>query len=477
LFLLDGSSEFFDKIPHEGICLGEQGKFFESLRLRFRSRLRRGFDAGGPAASKGKWDIGQINLDEIEKTFSSAAPLHLFQGQRDRRNPRDCGPKAASHNQTRRGKKKKYHMTPQKLLISHPSSLLRRGWALILLAVGSFALCQQVQSATDTPDPGGSLPVSNTADGHNALLSLITGGTYNSAFGFDALLSLTDGDFCTAVGGAALILNTGSQNTAVGAGALLSNTTGDSNTAVGAFAMFNNAAGPFNTAVGFEALMHATANANAAVGDLALINVSTGFFNTAIGAAAGENQTTGHNNVYIGQGSFGVPGESNTCYIQGIFGQTVDPATAALALVDTNGKLGTVVSSQRFKKDIEPMDKASEAVLSLKPVTFHYKSDKKGTPQCGLIAEEVAKVDPNLVVRDKNGEILSVHYDQVWNMMLNEFLKEHQKVKDLEATVAQQRKGMEILTAQLKEEAAQIQKVSAQLEMNKPAAKVVVNKP
>lgn len=353
----------------------------------------------------------------------------------------------------------------------------KRNIIAILSAMACFALCQQVQAAPapETPDPISVGGLFNTADGTRALSSVTTGAA-NSAFGWRSLFSATDASFNTAVGALSLLSNNGANNTAVGAAALLLNATSDSNTAVGAAALEKDTAGPFNTAVGFEALMNATANANAAVGDLALINVSTGFFNTAIGAAAGSNQTTGHNNVYIGQGSFGVPGESNTCYIQGIFGQTVDPATAVLALVDTNGKLGTVVSSERFKKDIEPIDKASEAVLSLKPVTFHYKSDKKGTPQYGLIAEEVAKVDPNLVVRDTNGEILSVHYDQVWNMMLNEFLKEHNKVKDLEATVAQQQKGMEILTAQLKEQAAQIEKVSAQLEVNKAAPQTVDNK-
>ena len=123
------------------------------------------------------------------------------------------------------------------------------------------------------------------------------------------------------------------------------------------------------------------------------------------------------------------------------------------------------------------MDKASEAILALKPVTFEYKNDKKGTPQYGLIAEDVAEVNPNLVVRDKNGEILSVHYEQVWNMMLNEFLKEHKKVEEQQASISQLKSEMQTMVAQLKEQAAQIQKVSAQLEVNKPAPQVVVNKP
>src|SRR6266487_3370744 len=121
------------------------------------------------------------------------------------------------------------------------------------------------------------------------------------------------------------------------------------------------------------------------------------------------------------------------------------------------------------------MDQISEAILALKPVTFHYKIDKKGTPQFGLVAEEVADINPDLVVRDKNGEILTVRYEAVNAMLLNEFLKEHKKVQNLEATVAQQQKGMEVLTAQLKEQAAQIQKVNAQLEMSKPTPQVVNN--
>jgi len=138
--------------------------------------------------------------------------------------------------------------------------------------------------------------------------------------------------------------------------------------------------------------------------------------------------------------------------------------------IDAMGQLGTASSSRRLKNEIKPMDSASESILALKPVTFHYKSDKTGTPQFGLIAEEVAEVNPDLVVRDDKGEIYTVRYDQVNAMLLNEFLKEHRKVQDLE-------KGMAAVTAQLKEQAAQIQKVSAHLEMSKPAPSVVLNNP
>ena len=422
-------------------------------------------------------------------------------------------------------------MTPQKLLINHSSSLLRRGWVLTLLAVGSFAFCQQLQSATDTPDPGGTLPVSNTADGLNALKSITT-GIHNAAFGFDALLSNSDANFNTAIGSATLLLNDGAQNTAVGTGALLSNTIGSPNTAVGTFAMFFNVDGAANTAVGDEALeFNVSAVTNAAVGQFALqnndssgngtaaFNTAVGGFalkanvdgtrNTAVGAGAMENapggddntavgeiallNIAGSNNVAVGSGAgnglgtsvnnciaIGAPGAgpfatfSNTCFIGSIFGEPVsDPGTQTAVFVDQFNVVGIFNSSRKYKHDIQPMDKASEELYRLKPVTFKFNSDWKGTKQYGLIAEEVAEVDPQLVVH-KDGELVTVRYEQVNSMLLNEFLKEHQKVQALENTVAQQQKGMEVLTAQLKEQAAQIQKVSAQAEMAKPATKVVV---
>ena len=229
--------------------------------------------------------------------------------------------------------------------------------------------------------------------------------------------------------------------------------------------------------------------------------------NVALGVIAGRNATTGSNNVYIGGAVVGVAGENNTiriadnlptgagqssCYIGGISFQ--DPGFPSNPVyIGLDGKLGLGSSSKRFKEHIKPMDKASEAILALKPVTFHYKSDAKNTPCFGLIAEEVAEVNPDLVVRDKNGEIYSVRYDQVNAMLLNESLKEHkaflkqqQKVDEQEATIAQQHKDFvaaitqqqnEIasLTRTLKEQAAQIQKVSAQIEVRKAAPATVLN--
>ena len=197
-----------------------------------------------------------------------------------------------------------------------------------------------------------------------------------------------------------------------------------------------------------------------------------------VGASAGSNITGADEVICIGAGVAG-QNVDNSCYIGNIFGATIDPATATLVGVDVNNKLGTIASSKRFKKDIKPMDKASEAILALKPVTFHYKSESKAMPQFGLIAEEVAEVNPNLVVHDKNGEILTVRYDQVNAMLLNEFLKEHKKVEEQQATITQLKTEMQTVQtviAQLKDQAAQIQKVNAHIETSRPAPQLARNR-
>ena|SRR5581483_11080796 len=381
----------------------------------------------------------------------------------------------------------------------------------ILPALVCFALCYQVQSATDTPDPG-SVSLSNTADGDLALAGL-GAGIYNSAFGFYALLSNGDANFNTGVGAGALLSNTANNNTACGTGGLLSNTTGGSNTAVGTFALwsnttgsdnnavgdsalFNNLTGTFNNAHGRSALNANDGSENNAFGDLAMEFNTTGVQNTAIGDDALRNNTTGSGNVAVGDEAgtglgvdvnnciaINVPGAGpfatldNTCFIGSIFDQPVsDVGSQEAVFVDQFNVIGISASSRRFKHDIQPMDKASEAILALNPVSFKYNADKNNRTQYGLIAEEVAKVNPDLVVQHK-GEFSTVRYEQVNAMLLNEFLKEHKKVEQLQTTVAQQQKGMEVLTAQLKEQAAQIQRVSAQLEVNKPAPQVVQNKP
>jgi hypothetical protein len=302
----------------------------------------------------------------------------------------------------------------------------------ILSVLACFVALPQMLAAPEvTPPPDGAYG-SNTAEGFHALFSQ-TANTFNTAVGWVSLATQTTATANTGVGAGTLVFNTGDDNTAVGAAALLFNNTGGSNTAVGAFALLNNTAGPFNTAVGFEALMNVTgttdANANAAFGDLALQQVTTGFFNTAIGAAAGSNQTTGHNNIYIGQGSPGVAGESNTCYIQEIAGASIPTATAAFVFVDNaTGKLGTMLVDANGNRLTVPIPQSQ---LQAAP---------QGQPKASHVSEDGRQAMLNL------------------------------KVKELQATVAQQQQQIEALTTGL-------QKVSAQLEVNKPAPQVVVNKP
>jgi len=332
----------------------------------------------------------------------------------------------------------------------------------------------------------------NVANGDYALYSNTT-GIDNDAFGSGTMLSNTTGSKNSAIGDVALYRNTtGYGNAASGANALQENTIGSNNTANGAFALFNNTTSSDNTATGFQALFNnTTGRNNTANGYNALYNNTTGGSNITLGFQAGLNLTTGNSNIDIG--NVGVAGESKRIrigtagtqtktFIAGISGATV--AGGVGVIVGSNGQLGTVVSSERFKDAIKPMDKASEAILALKPVTFHYKKDldPEGVPQFGLVAEDVEKVNRALVARDADGNVYTVRYDAVNAMLLNEFLKAHRKVEEQEATitqlkstVAQQQKGMEIFAATLKEQASQIQKVSAQLELNKPAPRTVLN--
>jgi Chaperone of endosialidase len=381
---------------------------------------------------------------------------------------------------------------------------------LTLLCLGLLPKSQAVSPAPDGGYPGG-----NTAEGQNSLLSL-TSGTYNTAVGLFSMLSDTDGNFNTGVGAGTLLANGANSNTATGAGGLLNNTLGNFNTANGAFALFSNTTGNNNTATGFQALLSNTTGLNNAAngyqalnsndvgagntatgfqalrsntagdrntahGESALDGNTTGSTNTAIGFSALINNTTGHDNIAVGFAGGNVTTASNiicigalgnnvdnSCFIGQIFGATSSGGTPVF--VNSNGRLGTATSSKRFKDEVKPMDKASEAVFLLKPVTFHYKKeiDPASISQFGLVAEDVEKVNADLIVRDKEGKPYSVRYDQVNAMLLNEFLKEHSTVQDLKKEIA-------TLTATVKEQAAQIQKVSDQLEASKPAPQVVNN--
>jgi hypothetical protein len=477
----------------------------------------------------------------------------------------------------------------------------RCGWALVVLALGCFAISPRAQAVTPAPDGG--YPGGNTAEGQNALFSLTSGG-YNTAIGFFSLRSNATGQLNTAIGAGTLLVNTADQNTATGAVALLSNTTGTQNTANGAFALFGNSTGNNNNAFGFQALFsnttgpfnnafgdgalsaNTTGDRNTAMGEGAMLANTTGSQNTAVGVSALRNNTTGFGNIAIGQdacsqsqggqkntgvgwaalvhnagnfntangadalfnntvgnnntangfnaladnttgadnmasGAFALENSttgsgntalgvfagsnvttasnvicigdevsganvSNSCFIGNIRGVTTANADAIPVLIDSAGQLGTTSSSRRFKKEIQPMDKASESLLALKPVTFHYKSDNTSTPQFGLIAEEVADINPDLVVRDEKGEIYTVRYEAVNAMLLNEFLKEHKKVEEqqatiaeLKSTVAQQHKGFESKLAkqekQIEALTAGLQKVSAQLELNRLTSQTVKN--
>ena len=368
---------------------------------------------------------------------------------------------------------------------------------LIHILIGTLCIGLLPAAQAVVPAPDGGYPNFTTAEGTKALFNLTTGSA-NTAVGWFSLENVSTGSFNTGVGAGTLVLNSGDQNTATGAAALLLNTTGGFNTATGAQALQANSSGNSNTATGDQALLSNTignentalglntlrANTmgdnNTAVGSYALSGNTTGSFNIAVGRFAGFNVNTANNVICIGLAGADV---SDSCFIGNIRSTTTQNNNAIPVVVDTAGQLGTVSSSRRFKKQIKPMDNASEAILALKPVTFSYKSDSTNRLEFGLIAEDVAQVNPDLIVRNEKGEIYTVRYDAVNAMLLNEFLKEHRKVEgqaatisqlkstvaEQNATIAQQQKGMETVTARLNEQAAQIQKVSAQLATASPS--------
>jgi hypothetical protein len=377
---------------------------------------------------------------------------------------------------------------------------------IIYSALAVFALLPTVQAAPSQTNTtlgkdalkSNTTGVNDTALGYQALTTNPTGHD-NTAVGYQALYSNTsqsvEGGSNTAVGSQALFTNTtGWGNTAIGNQALYSNT-GTRNTATGDFALGSNTTGDRNIATGYGALGgNTTGGRNVAYGNAALGLTTTGNYNTALGYSAGYVLTAGNNNIIIN--NVGVASDSNTIrlgsqvagvaadgstqaahtatFIAGIYGATTSDAGSTIPVyVDLNGNLGTVASSKRFKTGIKPIDKSSEALLALKPVTFHYKNDSKGIPQFGLVAEDVEKINPDLVVHDDQGKPYTVRYEAVNAMLLNEFLKEHRKVeqrtKDFESKLAEQQKQIEALTAGL-------QKVSAQVEMSGPAPQLVENR-
>ncbi len=368
------------------------------------------------------------------------------------------------------------------------------------------------------PPPDGGYANFNTAEGEDALFNLTTG--YNNvAVGYNALYNDTTGAANTALGREALFINSiGASNTALGYSALHNNTVGG-NTAVGSTALTSNSTGTLNTGSGYQVLHRNTSGSynsgygfralyenesgsyNAAFGNSALYH-NTGSNNTALGWQAGYNITTGSNNIEIGDPGLntdtgtiriGTQGTQTATYIAGIAGTPLAGMTVSINAV---GQLGIKPSSQRYKDQVESMDQMSEALLSLRPVCFRYKKeiDPKQAREFGLLAEEVDKINPDLVVQDDKGKPFTVRYEAVNAMLLNEFLKEHRKVEEQGATIAQlkatlaeqqkdsakiaQRQEQEIaeLDKSLRKYISQLQKVSEQLATIQPSARFVSNK-
>jgi trimeric autotransporter adhesin len=358
-------------------------------------------------------------------------------------------------------------------------------------ATGAYALSSNYGNYYNTAFGFGAL-YSNTADGNTATgyeaLYNNTTGTQNVATGVGALYSNQSGSYNTATGLGTLHQNTqGSNNTANGINVLYHNS-GSMNTAYGANTLETNTSGNNNTATGYDALLYnTTGHDNTAAGYNALLHVA-GSNNVALGSSAGSNLTTGSNNIDIGNAGvagesgrirIGTAGKQTDTLIAGIYGKTI--ASGVQVIIGSGGKLGTIQSSARYKDDIRPMDKSSEAILALKPVTFRYKEelDPDKIPQFGLVAEAVEKVNPDLVIRGEDGNVMSVRYEAVNAMLLNEFLKEHRKVQEQQATIAclknefeskfaQQQKQIEALTNS-------VRKVSERVALSAPAPQTVAN--
>ena len=344
-----------------------------------------------------------------------------------------------------------------------------RGLLFIPLALVCLALSPQAGAVCEQ----GCDINNNTFLGEGALSSTTTGAG-NTATGNAALLQNTEGSNNTASGFSALTSNTtGSDNTAIGGGALSRNTTANSNTATGGSALGFNTTGYRNTAIGSAALLrNTTGHGNTAIGFQALSQGRVGSNNVALGFNAGSNLTDGNGNVCIGYNVLGVGGESNTTRISNIYSSV---ASARPVYINSDNKIGTLVSSRRFKEQIKPMDEASEAILGLKPVSFRYKKEiePNGVIMFGLIAEDVEKVDPDLVTRNEKGEPETVRYEAVNAMLLNEFLKEHRKVEEQGRKMEERGRTIAQHDAEIRAMASQLQKVSDEVELLKSAPRVV----
>jgi hypothetical protein len=364
-----------------------------------------------------------------------------------------------------------------------------------------FALSSRVQAVS--PPPDGGYGGNNTAEGTDALFNLTT-GVWNSAVGYRALYRDTTGSRNTALGFQALYNTNGPfnvsglDNVAVGPNALFNNTTGSANIAIGSFALYHNTTGSGNIAIGDRALRDFTGTGATAIGDSFYSDPNSVDIGRRRSCETDISPTASIHayDIFIGEPPSPLQSAPDNCNNNGLSGSlsvhiVVDefagavfvggvnnhPIVGSPVAIDADGKLGVQASSAHFKTHIEPIGKASEAILALQPVAFRYKQeiDPKGAPQFGLVAEEVEKVSPDLVSRDANGNPYTVRYDQVNAMLLNEFLKEHRRAEKLEANAAEQQNEIKALARLVKDQASRIEKVTAQLETNRVAPQVVGN--
>ncbi len=368
-----------------------------------------------------------------------------------------------------------------------------------------------------TPPPDGGYPNDNTAEGEDALFSLTTGalnvavgtdalyrnttgganvalgveslkanttGHDNLAAGYQSLYSNTSGFTNIAMGTQALYYNqNGIDNLAIGYAAMVGNTNGSANIGIGYEALFLNKSGSFNVGVGLSALYNNfTGNNNVAVGVQALCQLNGGKNNIALGTLAGESLISGDHNIIIGHDGVGVEsgairigmeGTQTKTYIAGILHSGL--ADGVAVGISATGQLGVRPGAARFQERVAPMGGASEELHALRPVTFRYGKaiDATGARQFGLVAEEVAKVDPTLVTCDEKGEPYAVRSEAVNAMLLNEFLKEHQKVGAQEKEIAALKATVSKLAAAVEKQSEQLQKVSAQVQTKQGAPRLV----
>jgi hypothetical protein len=315
------------------------------------------------------------------------------------------------------------YLIGEDMVLSLPGSQnnLAVGWASIPSSTtGEFNTVAGIATLTNNSSGG-----SNTGIGYGALFGN-TSGSFNTATGFEALTNNSGGEENTADGFEAILGGSGSYNTATGFEALYSGAT-YGNVANGYEALYSTT-GSYNTAVGYEALLNSTSGgANIAIGSLAGANIGSGFANIDIGNVGAS---TDNDAIRIG-----TLNEQTSFFAAGVRGVTTGENNAVPVVIDSNGQLGTVSSSRRFKTDIQDMGDASSGLMRLRPVTFRYKklfADGSQPIQYGLIAEEVAKVYPDLVARSADGEIESVKYQVLDSMLLNELQRQRAEVRNLQ---------------------------------------------